>query len=405
LKERRRKTMKKLISVILALNMIFLSGCWDSRELNELGLVMAVGIDRQKDGRFYTVTAQIAKPSSAAGQGGKSGGGDEPVWLGSAQGETIFEAVRNLAKFSTRRIMWAHNNIIIIGESLAEQDITSVIDFFTMNPELRMKTWVAVAHGDAKAYVSAKTGIENIPGVGLAELFRYNEFPAESIATDMVRFFRDFKSESIQPLVSALNKQSEEDAVAGQKQIELEGSAVFKGTKLIGWASPEETRGLAWLRNEMGNAIIVLSDIGEEKQKLSVELDSTKVKTKAEVTGEIPSIDIEIKTKSDISEIDVPSDMSIDELKDVVKKEAEREIRREITLGLDKVQKEFKSDVLGFGRAVHIANKREWYSGIEEKWDELFPQVTVNISISVEVESATLYQEPIKVEKKKNRGE
>lgn len=397
--------MKRFIAVILVLNTIFLSGCWDSRELNELGLVMAVGVDKEKGGDLYTVTAQVAKPSSASGQGGKSGGGGEqPVWVGSAQGKTIFEAVRNMAKFSSRRIMWAHNNIIIIGESLAEEDITPVVDFFTMNPELRMKTWVAVAHGDAKPYVTAKTGVENIPGISMAELFRYHELPAESTATDMVRLFRDFKSESTQPLVSALNKQNEEEVAGAEKQVELEGAAVFKGTKLIGWTSPEETRGLAWIRNEMGNAIIVVQDVGEKKQNISVELSGTKVKTKAQLTGEMPSIDVEIKTKGDISEIDEPSDMTIDKLKELVKKETEREIKKEIKLGLDKVQKELKSDVLGFGRAVHIANKDEWYKRIENEWEYLYPQVAVNISVSVELNSATLYQEPIKIEKKKTRG-
>lgn len=396
--------MKKLILLVIALNMIFLSGCWDAREINELGLVMAVGIDKQKDGDLYTITAQIAKPSSAAGQGGKSGGGDQPVWVGSAQGKTIFEAIRNLAKFSSRRIMWAHNNIIIIGESLAEQDITPVVDFFTMNSELRMKTWVAVSHGDAKSYVSAKTGIENIPGISLAELFRYHELPAESVATDMVSLFRDYKSESVQPLVSALNKLSEEEAKDASKQIELEGAAVFKGTKLIGWTSPEETRGLAWIRNEMKDSIIVLSGIGDKKQKISVELDGTKVNTEAQVTGEIPTINIEVTTKGDITEIDANSDMDINQLKVLAEKEAEKEIKKEIKFALDKVQKEFKSDVVGFGRKVHIANKEAWYKEIAEKWEEIYPQVPVNINVSVEINSASLYQEPIKVEKNKNRG-
>jgi spore germination protein KC len=394
--------MKKFILLFLVLNIAFFTGCWDAREINELGLVMAVGVDKEKGGELFTVTAQIAKPSSAAGQGGKSGGGDQPVWVGSAQGKTIFEAVRNLAKFSSRRIMWAHNNIIIIGESLAEDDVTPVIDFFTMNPELRMKTWVAISHGDARPYVAAKTGIENIPGISLAQLFLYHELPAESTATDMVRFFRDFKSESVQPMVSALNIQKEEEAAAAGKQVELEGAAILKGTKLIGWTSPEETRGLAWIRNEMKNAIIVVQDVGNKKQKISVELADTKVKLKAHVDGEIPTIDLEIKATGDISEIDNVTGMDMDELKNLVEKEVEREIRREIKLGLDKVQKELKSDVLGFGRAVHISYKDEWYKRIDNEWENLYPLVPVNIAVYVEINSTSLYQEPIKIEEKKN---
>lgn len=397
--------MKKILPLILVFIMVFLSGCWDTRELNEIGLVMAVGIDRKKGERYFTVTVQIAKPSSAAGQGGKSGGGEDAVWVGSARGKTIFEAVRNIAKSSSRRVMWAHNNIIIIGESLAEQDVSPVVDFFTQNHELRMKTWVAVAHGDAKAYIAAKTGIENIPGISLAELFRYHELPAESVATDMVRFFRDYKSETTQPLVSALTMQDEEEVAPGSngRQIQLEGAAVFRGTKMIGWTSPEETRGLAWLRNEMGNSIIVVSGFENEEQKVSVELKDTKIKMKAKVEGEIPSIIIDIRAKGDISEIDLPSDKNMEKLKAEVEAKAAYEIKREIKLGLDKVQKEYKSDVLNFGRIVHIANKHEWYKRLDMKWEEIYPQVPYTVNVTLDIDSAATYQEPLEYDNRKSR--
>lgn len=395
--------MKKIIAVLLALNLVFLSGCWDERELNELGLVMAVGVDKPAGGDNFVVTAQIAKPSSASGQGGKSGGGaEQAVWVGSAEGKTIFEAVRNLAKFSSRRIMWAHNNIIIIGESLAEDDITPVIDFFTGNHELRMKTWIAVSHGEAAPYISAPTGIENIPGISLAELFRYSELPSESVATDMVQLFSDFKSESRQPLVSAVNMKKEKESEANaNQQIELEGAAVFKKSKLVGWTSPEETRGLAWIRNEMNNSIIVVSGVVNGKGNASVELDDTKVKMHAVVNGEIPSIVIDVKTKGDITEIDVPTDESMAQLKAEVEKQAVHVIKREIKLALDKVQKEYKSDVLGFGRVVHIANKNQWYNRIKDNWNEIYPEVPVNVSVSVDIQSASLMQKPLDIEKTK----
>ncbi|ERI94129.1 germination protein, Ger(x)C family [Clostridiales bacterium oral taxon 876 str. F0540] len=394
--------MKKILALLLVFNTIFLSGCWDEREINDLGLVMAVGIDKKKGSPLYTVTAQIAKPSSASGQGGKSGGGDQPVWLGSADGKTIFEAIRNLAKFSSRRVMWAHNNIIVIGESLAEQDITPVVDFFTQNPELRMKTWVAISHGDAKPYITAKTGLENIPGISIAELFRYHELPSESVATDMLRLFRDYKSESQQPLVSALNLKTE-NTPNGPNQVELEGAAVLKRNKLVGWLSPEETKGIAWVRNEMKNGIIVVTGVGKEEQNISVEIRDAKSKITAQVSGDMPSINIKVEAKGDISEFDSATTLSIEELKSQVEKEACHVIERQIKQGLDKVQKQYKSDVLGFGRAVHISDKEDWYKTIQDKWEEIYPQVPVSINVALDIRTSSLYQEPINIEKKKRK--
>lgn len=396
--------MKKLIAVFLVLNNIFLTGCWDMREINDLGLVMAVGVDRDKKTKNFVVTAQIARPSAIAG--GKTGGGGElPVWIGSAEGKTIFEAVRNLAKFSSRRVMWAHNNIVIIGQSLAEEDITPVMDFFVHNAELRMKTWIAVAHGDAKTYVAAQTGMESIPAISLAELFRYHELPAESVASDMLHVFSDFKSESRQPLLSALREKKKlaseggGGSSGGQGQIELAGAAVFKDRKMVGVLTPEDTRGVAWVRKDTKKAVIAVTGYENEEDKVSVEIKNSKLNIGSSIKGQIPAIDINLKVEGVISEQDTLDNTHIDDFKAKVEKLTSEEITREIRLGVDKVQKDYKSDILGFGRVVHIEHKKEWYGGLKEKWNDIFPQVPVNINVETKIKSSVLFEEPIKLEK------
>ncbi|MCF6093301.1 Ger(x)C family spore germination protein [Microaerobacter geothermalis] len=387
--------------------MIFsLSGCWDSRELNDLALVMAVGIDKVKNTDDFRVTVQIAKPSGG-GQPGKGGSAaaDEPVWTASAEGNTIFEAIRNLAKFSSRRIMWAHNNIIIIGESVARDDITPVIDFFTRNVELRMRTWVAVARGEARNYVSAKTGLENIPAMSISSLFRYSELPSESVKTEVIDLFSDFLSDSIQPMVSGLrmrervisteNKQEH----GGEKQVELAGGAVFKDTKLVGWVSPEETRGLAWIRNEMNNAIITVPCGKNKKKQISIELRYAQTDLISKIDNNMPSITIKASARGDITEQDCLTHLSTEQLKEKVEQLANDEIRNEIKLGVKKVQKEFKSDILGFGRTIHIQHREKWYGGIKEKWEEIFPEIPVTVQVDIHINKMSLYQEPMKIEK------
>lgn len=367
------------------------------REINELGLVMAVGIDRAKGERFFTVTAQIAKPSDASGQGGKSGGGAEPVWIGSAQGNTIFEAVRNLAKFASRRIMWAHNNIVVIGQDLAEDDVTPVLDFFTHNPELRMKTWVAVAHGKAQDYISAKTGIENIPGISISQLFRYHELPAESVASSMLNFYSDFKSESRQPLISMLTTGRPEN----KSQIELEGSAAFRGAKMVGMLSPNETRGLAWLRKDTNNAVVSVEGVDEKNNiGIAVEIKSAKVKINSKLSGEIPAFNIQLKVDGAISEEDSSSDMEINDFKNKVETLTSKEISKEIKLGIDKA-KELNCDVLGLGRVLHIQHKKEWQSGLQDKWSDVYSQVAIDVNVEVNIHSSSVYQQSIKNEKQK----
>lgn len=389
--------MKKLLFIIFLLASTFtLTGCWDLREINEIGLVMAVGVDKSEDGNGFLVTVQVAKPSEAAPKEG--GGGGEPVWIGSAEGKTIFDAIRNIARFSSRRIMWAHNNIIIIGEDLAREGITPIVDFFTHNPELRMKTWVAVARGQASSYIGAKTGMENIPAISLALLFQYHKLPAKSIQSDMVDLFRDYKSEVTQPLLGVLNQTTLKGA--GKTEVELSGSAVFKNGKLVGWLSGEETRGLAWIRKEIDNAIISVSCDGESEALIAAELKQIDVKTKSYVKGRKVAVDVTITALGNISEQDQPVDMTIDKFKANATKQLEEKVEEEISEAIKKLQEEFNSDAVFFGRTIHIQNKKEWYNWIKDDWEEIFPNITVNVKANIDVRSSTLYQIPMINEKK-----
>ena len=53
--------------------MLLVSGCWDMREINELGLVMAVAVDKSTNyPNNYLVTVQLANPKGVVRQDNKA---------------------------------------------------------------------------------------------------------------------------------------------------------------------------------------------------------------------------------------------------------------------------------------------------------------------------------------------
>lgn len=395
--------MKKRLLIITIIASFLFSSCWDSREINELGLVMAVGIDKSRDSLGYKVTVQIARPSAAANTGGQTGGGDT-VWIGGAEGSTIFDAIRNISKFSSRRVMWAHNNIIIIGEELAREGITPIVDFFTHNPELRMKTWVAVCRGEASAIVEAQTGMETIPALSISRLYRYNDIVAKNIRTDMLTLFRDYRSETIQPIISTLNLLKKGDSGAVSTQVELSGGTVFKKDKLVGFLSPNESRGISWIRNEAKNAAVSVGVLGVEDKEISIEIRNIKTKIESEYKNNRAYFKIDFYGKGSITEQDFPKNMDIEEFKLEVQNKANEKIKKQIKLSIDTVQKEYNSDVLGLGRTFHIQNKKLWNTEVKGKWDELYSKAVITVNTDVKIHSSTLFQIPIKLDKSKEKS-
>ncbi|MBK1810091.1 Ger(x)C family spore germination protein [Clostridium sp. YIM B02505] len=390
--------MKKLrvISVILEICIVatFFQGCWDMREINELGLVMAVGIDK-KDDNDFTVTVQVAKPNEAGSS--TQGSSSEPVWVGTADGKTIFDAIRNVAKMSSRRIMWAHNNIIVLGENLARESITPVIDFFAHNSELRMKTWIAVVKGDARPYIEAKTGMESIPALSLARLYKYGQLPAKSIKSDMLTVFRDYKSETQQPIISQLNMVT--NASKKEPQVELAGSGVLKDDKLVGFLTPDETRGINFVREKVKSSILSVASTLLNNKRVTVEIHDIKTKIKSTIIGDAPQITVSISAIGEITEQDEVSNVSIEVFKKEVEGLIQAKIKGDTEDAIKKLQTEFNSDVVAFGRFVHIQNKEQWDKIFQYKWDETFKKTAVKVNAKINIDSSSLFQIPIQNEK------
>lgn len=395
---------RAILLILIIVNLLILSGCWDTREINELGLVTAVGIDKADGSNKYMVTVQIANPSSQNSGSGQSGAKSE-VWIGAAEGPSLFDATRKLVKTSSRRIMWAHNNVVIIGESLAKEGIIPVADYFSHNPELRMKAAIVIADGDAKDYISAKIGMDSPPGVSFGSLEGYRALAAESLESHLLEVCSNLKSKCANSLISKVSLKetisqsgdSESKDSGNSKIVELSGAAVFNKDKMVGWLSPEESRGIAWILNQTKDTAVTVIDSEHGDKSVVVEIGAVKSKIKSEVVDGKLKISIHLSGKGDIVEEDGTTSQDMDEVKKHINKLLNKAIEDEIKKSLEIVQEKYKVDCLGFAAIVHAQNSKEWDKGLKDKWEEIFPEIPVTVSVSINIKSSTLNQQPMKV--------
>jgi spore germination protein KC len=397
--------MKRVTAFVLAILLALLGGCWDAREIDELGLVMAVGIDKAPDSDGFLVTVQLANQRGLSQQGSGSTSPADQIYVASAQGKTLFEAVRALSKAASKRIMWAHNYIIIIGESVARDSITPVIDFFTHNPELRMKAAVVIAKGKASDYLVSKIGMENPPGLAFVLLEEYRKITAESVQSRMLEISSALKSEYGNPMISEVSIKRDAMLSEGEKQtndkytetIALQGTAVFRKDKMIGSLTPEESRGIAWILNQTKNTVVTVFDPEHDNKGVAVETTGVRAKLYSKVVNGMPGILIRITGAGDIVEEDGTSNGTINEMKDNIARLLNKRIEQEVKSSLEVIQKRFGVDCLGFAAVVHSQNGKEWNVGLGKAWQETFPQMPVTVSVDMDIRTSTLNQEPMKV--------
>ncbi|PEU49991.1 spore gernimation protein KC, partial [Priestia megaterium] len=105
--------------LLLMTMMVLLTSCWSKKELTDLAIVAALGVDKTKDGRYH-ITLQIINPGNVAGgmQGGGGGTQSPPITIYSASGDNIVEASRRASGRISRRLYYAHTNLVVVGEKM-----------------------------------------------------------------------------------------------------------------------------------------------------------------------------------------------------------------------------------------------------------------------------------------------
>ena len=155
-----KKGCKRQISCLVFLSVfVFLSGCWDRREINELAIVKAIGID--KIDKNYEVTLQIINPGVVSGNQSNY---DSPVSTFSEVGTTVLEAIRHLTVDIPRRPYFAHLRMIIISEEVARDGISPFLDFLLRDHEQRPDVYLVVSKEKrARDALEVLTSLEVVP--------------------------------------------------------------------------------------------------------------------------------------------------------------------------------------------------------------------------------------------------
>jgi len=376
-----------------------LSGCLGKREINDLAMVMAVGIDKGEKEQVK-ITTQIVRPADSRGAtGAPSGQTGDPIWSASAEGETLFDAIRNLSTFSSRRVFWAHNYAIVINEDYAREGIGDVVDFFTRNPELRMRTWVMVTPDEASKLVSTLTGLEVIPGEAINKLFRYNRVSVQAPRTQMIDVQSALSIENVEPVIArvSLTNKGVSNKKPGESgafdQIELKGAGVFRGEKLVGILDGEEVKGMLPFVEKLETGLVVLECPTDETKKLSIELEDHNFQVSPKMEEGKPKFKVDYAVKGSIVEGDCPLTIKDRPQIENLEKQMEQQLKAQIESVVNKAQSEYRADFLEFGNTFHNRYPAEWKK-IKNDWESVFPDVKVETSTEAEITDSTLLINP-----------
>lgn len=260
---------KILVCLLLSLLLLPLSGCWNYRGLDEMTIVSAMALDKDEKSGNYKLSVEFIDLSGPVKQEGPKGKIIE------CEGKTIFEAVRNAKKRVQNKLYVGHAQVLIISQTLAKtEDLSPILDWLMRDSEVRETMYLAISQESTAADILKGGGLDQkVIGIKLQELIdKDNKVTGSTVNTMLYQSFDSLKTSGNDLALSAvwLNQNGEEEVC------EINGLAAFRGERLVGFLSPEETKYFLAVINGLEGGVIPFSTTGNGKEDAALEIFKCK---------------------------------------------------------------------------------------------------------------------------------
>ncbi len=387
---------KSIIFIILVGSMLILTGCWDRIEINDLAIVTATGIDKSEDGQIE-LSLEIFIPKSMGGgsEGGGSvtSGGKQTTMITYHKGRNVAEALSKLQAELSRKVFWGSCKIFIFGEDVAKDGIQDHVDFLLRHPEPRERAYMFVGQGNAKRILDTKATLERYSADALRKLSK-GEHGMNVTLQDLDEMLTSKDQNVVLPYLDVIKHSSDGDK---NQDVIFDGTVFFEKDRMVGVISESTTRGLLWLKEKLKDYTITFEP-GEGNGKMSIFLVNNQVKLIPKIQNGTWKMIVDINTEGSLIQNGTDLDLDNPESERKVKKaygdKVEERIRQVIADA-----KEYKLDVLDYGKEFHRKYPQEWKQ-VENRWEEVFPEVQTEIHIKTNIRRQGYINGPIK-----SRGE
>lgn len=379
--------MKVIRIFFISSFLFFFTGCYNYRELNQLAITSAIGIDKAEDG--YKVTVQVIN-TQKQGSGSNSSGEQPQFFIYENEGKTLQEAFRYLVLESPRRLYVNHTVLLLINEEVALDGVSNVLDLFFRDAEFNKQFITAVVKGSsARDVLTILTPLETLNSKNLKDSILTDSKFLGIVEDTTLEMFMDHylndKKDGVLPVIELIGdaeKGDKEDNLkesAPESSLILSAMAVFKKDKLIGYLTEEESLMASYLKDKIDNTIITTdcTDGGH----IAVEI--VKSKTKFDVGKDSNQLKISVESTGNINEITCQVDLKKNETIKQLEKDFEEQLKEQLSHTISSINERFNSDIFAFGDMFYKKNPSNYYKMKEKYSDNFLDNIDYKIDVKI----------------------
>lgn len=410
------KKLKIFVVLILCVSLVTLTGCWDYSDIDRFAVVSGVAIDKPANDNSYHLTFEMADISN---------GSESPInpFILESEGRSMYEAISNASLKSSFKLYFSHCSLFILSKDIAKEGILPIIDYINRDDVMRIKSHIAVSTmNTAKEVLLTSPTSENLVAYEISDLLLGNQkVSSKSPLVWLYQVADIVEGEGISLTVPAIKTISQDKSVdekgksggsgssgGGKSESKsdtegnkikstsialIAGSGVFNQDKLIGFLTPDETQNFMFLQDKVKGGPIFIKK-GVDGKGVTLEMTESNTDITPEVKGNDVTMKIKIKTKASLIDNESETVYNTDEKTQKLAIIAGDQLKEQITKFIKKVQKDFNSDIFGFGRKIYQKDYKDWQT-LNKNWKKNFSSVKVDVDAKVEIISTSVEKSKI----------
>ena len=374
--------MKRIKFLILLLPL--LSGCYNYRELNELGITTAVSID-YKDNNFYVI-AEVINPIK---QQDASSSNNSPFVNYNSSSSSLQDAFRKVVLESPRQLYAAQLEIIVLSEEVVNNHLEEVLEYFARDPEARTEIKIIVAKTeDSTKAITLQTLLTSLSSSNIIKSLDLQskvlgmDYPVT--LNELLNMYIDPYLEVVLPSMTLygnyeIGDEKENITTSSPKAIvKIDGSTITKDNKILGYLDLEESKILNLINGKLKETIIKMNYYDGY---IIFEPNRIKVSRELDIKNNIIKINISgySKTKEIQSNIDLKDPKEVEKLN----KALNMELEKKITDTFNSIREKYGTDVFGFQELYYRTNYKYFKENCTNWYENIYPKIKLEVKANV----------------------
>lgn len=376
--------MKKIKYIILLLPL--LSGCYNYRELNELGITTAVSID-YKDNNFILIS-EVINPIK---QQDVSASNNSPFVNFTSVAPSIQEAFRNTVLESPRQLYLSQLEIILVSEEIINNHLEEFLEFFSREPETRTEIKVIIAKTDESTKgITIQSLLTNFSSSNILESLEVQNkllgLTQEVTINELLNMYLDPNLEIVLPSMilygsSDIGDEKENITTSIPKTLVKVGTtSVIKDGKILGYLSEEESKTVNLINGNLTKTILKIS-----YEDGYVVFEPNRIKTKQKLDIKDNKITIEISGFSKIKEFHTNKNIKNMKTVEKLNKYFNKEIENMIKDNFNQIREKYNTDMFGFQELYYRTDHKYFKKYCSNWYETTFPNIELEVKSNIKL--------------------